>query len=90
MAMLQQIRGHMQTMPEVKSEWLNGLESVLVKKIQNEKRVQPRITNYFSQSSQSSIQPGQSDQSTSTIIGITIQTMKYTSLEFSSVFFEKV
>ena len=51
MAMIRQIRGHMKTMSEVKSEWLNGLESVLVKKIKSEKKIQPRITIYFSKPS---------------------------------------
>ena len=67
----------------VKSEWLNGLESVLIQIIENERRVQPRITQYFKQ--------GQSSQSTPTVESlvttmiITIQiiqmTVKYTLFE---------
>ena len=63
--MLEKIRGHMVAKPGVQSEWihgLNGLESVLIKEIENERRVQPRITNYFSKTSQS----GQSGQVTVT------------------------
>ena len=36
MQMLQNVRTHLQTEPGVKSEWLNGLESVLIQKIENE------------------------------------------------------
>ena len=59
MQMLQNVRTHLQTEPGVKSEWLNGLESVLIQIIENERRVQPRITQYFKQ--------GQSSQSTPTV-----------------------
>ena len=48
-SMLQTVRTHLQTEPGVKSEWLNGLESVLMKKIENERKTQPRITQFFHQ-----------------------------------------
>ena len=71
---IQNVRRHLQTKPGVKSEWLNGLDSVLIQKIEKKRRVQPRITHYLKQ--------GQSSQqSFVTTIQITIQmTVKYTSL----------
>ena len=49
MRMLQTLRSHLQTKPGVKSEWFDGLESVLIKDIENERRVQPKIggTSHF-------------------------------------------
>ena len=71
---IQNVRRHLQTKPGVKSEWLNGLDSVLIQKIEKKRRVKPRITHYLKQ--------GQSSQqSFVTTIQITIQmTVKYTSL----------
>ena len=54
-------KNHLQTEPGVKSEWLNGLESVLMKKIENERKTQPRITQFFHQRQGQSGQASQSN-----------------------------
>ena len=54
MTMLQTLRTNLQTDPNIKQEWFNGIENVLVKKIESEGRVQPKITNFFSQSNNNS------------------------------------
>ena len=52
--MPQTLRTNLQTDPNIKQEWFNGIENVLVKKIESEGRVQPKITNFFSQSNNNS------------------------------------
>ena len=49
MRMLQTLRSHLQTKPGVKSEWFDGLESVLIKEIETERRVHPKAggTSHF-------------------------------------------